>query len=84
MSGRVVEQHMSYHARLHTTHLGKRWEEGVKVLREEEARDGEHGHAAVLELGLTELVHLLLVGAGSKAERVKALRERLCRERRGG
>ena len=56
----------------------------MKVLGEEEARDSEHGHAAVLELGLTELIHLLLVGAGSEAERVKALRERLCRECRGG
>merc|ERR1719424_2360557 len=37
----------------------------------------EHGHAAVLKLGLTELVHLLLVGAGREAERVEALRERL-------
>merc|ERR1719424_1083382 len=50
--------------------LGKRGEERVEVLGEEEARDGEHGHAAVLKLGLTELVHLLLVGAGRVAERV--------------
>ena len=56
----------------------------MKVLGEEEARDGKHSHATVLELGFTELVHLLLVGAGSEAERVKALRERLCRECRGG
>ena len=55
----------------------------MEVLGEEEARDGEHGHAGVLELGLTELVHLLLVGAGSEAERVEALRERLCEERMG-
>ena len=66
-----------------TNDLGKRGEEGVEVLGEQEARDGEHGHAAVLELGLTELVHLLLVGAGREAERVEALRERLWGERSG-
>ena len=65
------------------THLGERGEEGVEVLGEKEAWDGQHGHAAVLELGLTELVHLLLVGAGRKAERVEALRKRLCRGRVG-
>ena len=55
----------------------------MEILGEQEARDGEHGHAAVLELGLTELVHLLLVGAGREAERVEALRERLWGERSG-
>ena len=78
MSGRVVEQYMHGLSRDSTTYVGERGEEGVEALGQEEARDGEHGHAAVLELGLAELVHLLLVGAGREAERVEALRERLC------
>ena len=70
-SGRGTTQGLP-RATAHTTHLGKRGEERVEVLGEQEARDGEHGHAAVLELGLTELVHLLLVGAGREAKRVEA------------
>mmetsp|Transcript_266 Transcript_266/g.660 ORF Transcript_266/g.660 Transcript_266/m.660 type:complete len:246 (-) Transcript_266:142-879(-) len=52
-------------------------EERVERLGEEEARDREHGHAAVLELSLTILEHFLGVRAGSEAERVETLRERL-------
>ena len=45
-------------------------EEDWEVLAGDDAQEGKHSHASVLELGLSELLEALLVG-GAESDRIK-------------